>query len=229
MKFFIENQKVEKEIEWVLNQVRLHMNGATASQMEERGIKYRINYGVGVPHLKLLADRIPVSYELAERLWFMEVRETMILAALIVPDEEMTLERCIEWSSKVNNVDIIERSAMFLWGRLATAVKCSSIWLSKETIWERALAFYTMGRMVQLKNPGADYLIGDVVGMLSIERDDLVCLKAASYLIRMLIRAGKIDNENLPQLIDRLHKTPNKNKQMLGQELHTELNFMNEA
>ena len=78
MKLFIENQKVEKEMDWVLNQVRLHMNGATSAQMKEGGIKYRLNYGVGIPHLKQLASRIPVSYDLAERLWFLEVRETMI-------------------------------------------------------------------------------------------------------------------------------------------------------
>jgi len=190
MKFFIENQKVEKEVEWVKKQVRLHMNGATTEQMEERGIHYRLNYGVGIPHLKQLAKRIPVSYELAERLWFMEVRETMILAALIVPHTEMTLERCIEWSSKITNIDLVERSAMFLWSKLDIAPLAVENWLQQESDMHKALAFYTLGHLVHTKPNLVTYSIQDVINVLPVEKEDIMVLKAGAFLIRRLVRDG---------------------------------------
>ena len=227
MKFFIENQKVEKEIEWVLNQVRLHMNGATSSQMEERGVNYRQNYGVAIPHLKQLAERIPVSYDLAERLWFMEIRETMLLAALMVPQEEMSLQRCKEWSDKVDNIDLIERSAMFLWGRLSIAAECASVWLKEQSGNKKALAFYTIGRKLQMKEPVAGFDIANVIGFVSSD-DDLPVLKAVSFLLRMLIRNGQNENSLLMPFINNLLAAAETAKQLLGEELKTELDFMKE-
>ncbi len=228
MKFFIENQKVEKELEWVLTQVRLHMNGATSAQMEERGIKYRINYGVSIPHLKQLAKRIPVSYELAERLWFMEIRETMILAAIIVPEDTMSLERCLEWSEKVINVDILERSAMFLWGRIALSEVCAFRWLNENSGIKKALAFYTIGRMVQLKGPTDAYSISDIIKMLSVTEGDIYVLKAASFLMRTLLRAGEQIEDSLKLFISGLAESTDKNRRLFGEELQTEVDFMNE-
>ncbi len=228
MKFFIENQKVEKELEWVLAQVRLYMNGATSAQMEERGIKYRINYGVSIPHLKQLAKRIPVSYELAERLWFMEIRETMILAAIIVPEDTMSLERCLEWSEKVINVDILERSAMFLWSRIALSEVCAFRWLNESSGIKKALAFYTIGRMVQLKGPTDTYSISGIIKMLSVTEGDIYVLKAASFLMRTLLRAGESIEDSLKLFISGLVESTDKNRRLLGEELQTEVDFMNE-
>ena len=114
MKFFVENQEIEKELSEILSLLHLRMNGATVGQMEKAGIVYRKNYGVSMEHLKEIAARLARRYDLAERLWFLEIRETMLLAAMIVPPNKISLVKAMEWCQKIDNNDLVERSTMYL-------------------------------------------------------------------------------------------------------------------
>ncbi len=227
MKFFIENQRVEKEVEWVKNQVRLHMNGATTSQMEQGGIHYRLNYGVAVPHLKQLAKRIPVSYELAERLWFLEIRETMLLAALIVPAEEMTLQRCEEWASKIDNKDLVERTSMFLWARVGVLDELLPKWLVSQDANLAATALYTIGRYAQ-QSGASRYKAQDIIDVISKRREQLLYM-AGSFALRMLMRVCSDEVEVVRRLIQDLKELGEANDMAIAGELQAEIDFLEES
>ncbi len=225
MKFFIENQKVERELQWVLAQVRLHMNGAVTGQMEEGGIIYRENYGVATPHLKQLARRTPVSFELAERLWFIEIRETMLLAALIAPEDQLTPDICNEWVSLVTNKDIAERSAMFLWSRIPHIEKKLPEWIDSQSSFIRATALNTIGRLVQ-KDESANLPPLDAITE-SIKDINLHVLQAASFAFRMLLRAKRIELGKAQRLIKDFQASSNKQQRVVIEEILTEIDFLN--
>lgn len=224
MKFFIENQRIEKEVEWVKNQVRLHMNGATTSQMEQRGIHYRVNYGVAVPHLKQLAGRIPVSYELAERLWFLEIRETMLLAAMFVPAEAMTMVRCNEWAAKIDNKDLVERSAMFLWGRVDKLEQLLPDWLNGQNLYLRAAALYTIGRQERQLKAG-QYTTERIVEVMEGSNDALV-LSAGSFALRRLMRVSSNEIEAVKSYIKQLRAACDTFRVVVAEELEAEVMFL---
>ncbi|WP_289054138.1 DNA alkylation repair protein [Carboxylicivirga marina] len=224
MKFFIENQKVEKEVEWVLGQLRLHMNGATTAQMENSGINYRINYGVGLPHLQQLSKRIPVSYELAERLWFLEIRETMILASMIVPADKMTEEKCLQWATKISNKDLVERSAMYLWSRLENSSLLCVTWLAGESTYLKATSFYTIGRILQAKQSGSVPTARDLVASVN-NSNELYVLKALSFALRMKLRVSASEREEIKKLTNEFKESGSTNKKIVAQELLTEIEF----
>lgn len=224
MKFFVENQRIEKEVEWVKNQVRLHMNGATTSQMEQRGIHYRVNYGVAVPHLMQLAKRIPVSYELAERLWFLEIRETMLLAAMLVPAEAMTVARCKEWAAKINNKDLVERSAMYLWGRLDVLDALLNEWLASPNEYLKATALYAMGRQSKLLEDG-QLKAGRVIDVMEQSHNQLV-LSAGAFALRMLMRSHSGEIEAVKSYIGRLKSDEESFRVAIAEELIAEVEFL---
>ncbi|WP_430814200.1 DNA alkylation repair protein [Carboxylicivirga sp. RSCT41] len=226
MRFFIENQKVEKELEWVLNQLKLHMNGATTSQMEESGIHYRINYGVGIPHLKQLAKRTPASYELAERMWYSEVREMMLLAALIVPAEKMTEDICREWSKQISNKDLVERTAMFLWARIDIGKELLIEWVNCDNNYLKATALYTIGRQLQV-DAKIDTPHSSILMESFDHAQDLFIVKALSFALRMKLRYCVQETAEIVEFASLLSKENDRNKQVLGQELLTEIDFIN--
>ncbi|WP_430811469.1 MULTISPECIES: DNA alkylation repair protein [unclassified Carboxylicivirga] len=226
MKFFAENQKVEKELEWVMKKVRLHMNGATTGQMEQGGVHYRINYGVGIPHLKELAGQLPVSYELAERLWFLEIRETMLLAALRVPAEDMTAARCKEWAVKIVNTDLIERTALFLWARLPIVDKLLPEWLKGNNHYLKATAYYTIGRLMQ-RGSSTHYNSAELIASLDKE-NALVVYKGLSFALRMNMRQQKGDVAVIKNFAEELRKDNDHHKQLIAQELISELAMLDD-
>lgn len=226
MKLFVENQDLEREIEAILGLIRLRMNGVAVDQMEERGVKYRVNYGVGFPHLKELATRFRRTYDLTERLWFMEIRETMLLAAMLVPKEEMTLERCMEWSKQVNNIDLVERSSMILWGQLPIAGQLVEEWKQSGNYWMEILANYTLGWMLQKQGKCEAVQIDR---MLDEQMpDDYLYFKSLSFVIRKMLRLQGKSTPKLKLWVDSVLASGKDKLKVVAQEILSEIQFVEE-
>ena len=54
---------------------RTVMDGATAQSMRQKGLDYRLNWGVTIPRLREMADETGQDYDLAIALWKEDVRE----------------------------------------------------------------------------------------------------------------------------------------------------------
>lgn len=98
------------------------MDGIIADSMKTHGIVYKKNYGVSVTRLRELAKKYDKNHDLAQRLWLLEIRETMILASLLQPAETFTPELAVDWSNKCNNIELIEQVCMNLFQHLPFAV-----------------------------------------------------------------------------------------------------------
>ena len=60
--------------EWVVSQ-----------SMREKGIDYKLNFGIEYPRIKEIAADYPCSHELAQALWKENIRECKIMAGLLQP------------------------------------------------------------------------------------------------------------------------------------------------
>jgi len=230
MKFFIDNQEVDRQVANVIKKLRLHMNGETSHQMSQRGINYRTNYGVGIPHLKEIAEQLPASYELAERLWYREIRETMILAAMIVPHQQMTIERCQEWVRVVINMDLVERTTPFLFGKLETTPALAKVWMDSGEQWLIHLGCYTLGWNVYYAQTYTSRHMDDFVNLIFMWKDDALAeyAKSISFVIRKFIRLTKKSSNLLDQFIEKLTESDLKQLLIAVEEIRTELEFVRE-
>jgi len=227
MKFFVENKELDRELEVILNHIKLRMNGTTVGQMEGRGIKYRINYGVGFPHLKELAAIHRSDYNLAERLWLKEIRETMLLGAMLVPQNEMSIERCREWSQLITNIDLVERTSMVLWGHLSIADELVNEWKCSENQWLKLLANYTKGWSVQYQNMCSDVMIDELISEDLIEAD-YSYLKSVAFAIKKMLRVLGKSTVRLRNWIEEVSYIENKGLQLIVQEIISEIEFIEE-
>lgn len=225
MKFFIENKKLDKELEMILNQIKLRMNGTTVGQMEGRGIKYRVNYGVGFPHLKEIASMHRFDYNIAERLWLKEIRETMLLGAMLVPQSEMTLVRCREWSQLITNIDLVERTSMVLWGHLPIAEELVNEWKYSENLWLKLLANYTNGWSVQYTNKCTELMIDELISE-DLTKADYGYLKSVAFAVKKMIRVLGKSTVKLKGWIEEVRDVKNKGLQLIVQEIVSEIEFV---
>lgn len=228
MKLFVENQDLESLFVQVMTKIKLRMNGTTVGQMEGRGIKYRLNYGVGLPHLKELSADLEKRFDLAERLWLYECRETMLLAAMIVPHEEITFERAIEWSALIQNTDLVERSSMLLWGNLPIAKSLVEYWQQQDNNEIlKILANHTLGWYVQKSKQCDEEMVMTIIQTID-DAKSYQYLKSVSFAVRKMIRTmGKCPLE-LKQWVEQNKNTVNRNLQLVVQEIQSEIQFIEE-
>ena len=78
---------LQEQLKEIKTQFRLSMNGVVSQSMREKGLNYKLNFGVELPRLKQIAAEIEKNHDLAQVLWKEEIRESKILAAMLQPIE----------------------------------------------------------------------------------------------------------------------------------------------
>ena len=114
MKFFISNPVLDKEIVDIKRKITLSMNGVVSDKMRENGILYEKNYGVIVPRIKEIAGEYTANGDLAQRLWAMKYRETMIMATILQPIDEFQITDARLWLAEINQNELAEQIVMNL-------------------------------------------------------------------------------------------------------------------
>ena len=95
--YFVENKAITEQVNQIKRIIRGSMNGITVESMTQKGIHYKANFGVALPRLREIASQYEPNMQLATQLWFLEMRESMIIGSLLVPHGEMDTNTAITW------------------------------------------------------------------------------------------------------------------------------------
>jgi len=126
--------------------LRLSMNGVTSSLMRERGVDYKLNFGVDIPRLRRMAQKYIPGKTLAEALWKEETRELKILATLLYPCEEFTSFE--EWMSAITNVELAEQASVNLFSYATGAEETAFEWILQDDLYKRLCGFSVLTRLM---------------------------------------------------------------------------------
>lgn len=99
---------VDDDVKKIKRSFRLFMNGVASSSMRDKGLEYKINWGIPVTRLRDMAAQYAPSVALAERLWESDVRECKILATMLMPAERFSEPMALSWLSASNNQEMVE-------------------------------------------------------------------------------------------------------------------------
>lgn len=85
------------------------MNGVISTSMRQKGMNYKLIFGVPIPEIKHIAAVHEPDAELARALWKEDVREMKILATLLFPAGSMTQEEALAWMREIPYPEIAEQ------------------------------------------------------------------------------------------------------------------------
>jgi hypothetical protein len=112
------NQNDTALYQQVLKTIRLRMNGITSQQMHDAGLHYKMNYGVSIVDLRLLAGQFGSNQKVALMLWNQGWRETYILATLMASPTETDSAVVDKLLAEIPNSEISEQLGNNLLSRL---------------------------------------------------------------------------------------------------------------
>lgn len=97
------------EMQQVKRQFFALRNGIIADTIRKAGLGYNIIFGLNIPQLKQIAESIGKNKFLAESLRDnVTTRESLLLAPMIYPAEELTLEDAYEWASDCRTYEVAD-------------------------------------------------------------------------------------------------------------------------
>lgn len=113
----------------IKKELRASMNGILSARMREAGMPFRLIFGVELPRLRSIADECQQDAALACQLWNQDIRETKLLAIMLMPAETFTPELANEWAETMVSAEEAQVMAMLLLPGTHHAIETSLAWL----------------------------------------------------------------------------------------------------
>ena len=159
---------------------RLQMNGVASKSMRDKGLEYKINWGLTLPQLKQIATKNGKDKEHALELWKEDIRECKILATLIMPPKEMSEELVDVWKEQTYSQEMAEMTAFNLYQYLDFAPMIAYKWMASDNVIYQLCAYHILARLfMQGKEPN-DRGINEFLDQASIAiKSDNVGLRHA--------------------------------------------------
>ena len=173
-----------EQLKDIKTQLRLSMNGAVSQSMREKGLVYKLNFGVELPRIKGIAAAYEKNHTLAQALWKEDIRECKILAGLLQPVETFLPEIADIWIDTMPTVEIAELTSMNLFQHLPYAPAKAFRWIADERELAQVCGFLTIARLLQKKGDMEDRVANEFLDQA------VSCFLAGSYAVRNAVSAA---------------------------------------
>ncbi len=122
--------------------------------MREKGVEYRVNWGIKIGDLKTIASKYEKQRELAVELWKSNTRECKILATMLMPAEEFSSDFAQLWMEQTPTNEIAQYLAFYLVQHTADAADLAFQWIANKSDIYQTCGYNTLsGLFSQGKQP----------------------------------------------------------------------------
>ena len=140
-------EETHEKLKEIKQSFRLLMNGVASHSMRQKGVEYKINWGVPVPELQQMAVEYGKDYDLAIELWKEDIRECQVLATLIMPAERMDNDLVDVWMERVRTQEMAELLAFHLLQHLRFAPSLAYQWIASDKDMYQLCGYQLLARL----------------------------------------------------------------------------------
>ena len=131
----------------VKQDLRSMMNGPVSQSLRQKGLRYKVNFGVELPRLQDYAATLPHTYTLAAALWKEDIRECRLLAGMLIPREEFPDDLADLWAEQIRFPEEADSTVFHLLQHLPYASEKAFRWMAAEQPLQRYLGFALLTRL----------------------------------------------------------------------------------
>ena len=182
----------QEKLKEIKRSFRLLMNGEVSRSMKEKGVEYKLNWGISLPELQKKAAEYGHDYELAIALWKENIRECKIMAAMIMPPEQMCPEVADIWMSQIQSYEIAEMTSFNLFQHLSYAPALAYQWIATDNEMKQLCGYIILSRLFMNQQMPNDRGISEFLDqvIVSIQDESNRVKKAAITCITRFAELG---------------------------------------
>lgn len=220
MKYFAVNEHIENEIKAIKQEIHLSMNGICSDNMSDLGLNYKINFGVSWIRLQNIAKNHTKNYEIAERLWFMPIRETKLIATILCPPAEINDKRLNEWTKEIINPELAEIISLSLLSKNITLTPYIINLLQDKNYCLRLTALHTLARTIKTLS------VEDIKKIITFLPTDIINISTyratEALLLNTIFQTKEVDFE-IKKWITQIKNSPTQHSHLLYNIINEEL------
>ena len=215
---------VHETIKDIKSKFRLFMNGVISQSMREKGLGYKLNFGIEFPRIKEIAAAYEPNHEVAQALWKENIRECKILAGLLQPVDSFCPEIADIWIEDMHYPELAEYTVMNLFQRLPYASEVVFRWMADDREYFQLCGFLLMARLLmkgQKLNERAEAEFLDQA-FTALEGDIVSVQKAAALALCKFALQSKDNARKMGKPLQALLKSEKENVRLLAGEIRLE-------
>ena len=136
-----------EKLQLIKRDFRSLMNGTAAASLREKGLHYRLIFGVEWPQLMRLSAEIGKDHDLAQALWKEDIRECRLLAGLIQPVETFSLELADVWIETMHYPAEAQYTVLSLFQHLPHVSEAAFNWIARSEEMYRLCGWLVLARL----------------------------------------------------------------------------------
>lgn len=203
------------------------MNGMVSQSMREKGMEYKLNFGIEYPRIKEIAAGYEPDHELAQALWKENIRECKILAGLLQPADTFYQEIADIWIEGMDYPELAEYTVMNLFQRLPYASEVVFRWMADEREMFQLCGFLLMARLLmkgEKLNERAEAEFLDQA-CSAVEGDCGPVQKAASVALRKYAHQSRDNKRTVSKQLGIWAKSEKPAVRALAEDIKADLEF----
>lgn len=216
---------METIIRSIRNDLRLSMNGIAATSMREKGVHYRMNFGVDLMRIREIALRYAPDVMLAETLWEEDVRELKILATLLYPVDRFTSDAADRWVVSITNQEIREQACRNLFQQISFAGELVNLWIVNEIEEIRATGYWLFARLCITRAPSLEMVESELIlerAVSDLKSESMLLRQAALNVLKYHGRLSERNREDVLQKVACFNDSTDPYEQEILDQLHFE-------
>lgn len=221
------DNNIHETIKDIKSKFRLFMNGMVSQSMREKGMEYKLNFGIEYPRIKEIAAGYEPDHELAQALWKENIRECKILAGLLQPADTFYQEIADIWIEGMDYPELAEYTVMNLFQRLPYASEVVFRWMADEREMFQLCGFLLMARLLmkgEKLNERAEAEFLDQA-CTAVEGDCGPVQKAASVALRKYAHQSRENKRTVSKQLGIWAKSEKPAVRALAEEIKVDLEF----
>lgn len=220
---------LQDELREIRTQLRMAMNGVISTSMREKGINYKLNFGVPLSEIKQIAATHQPSSELAEALWKENIREFKILASLLQPVEDFPFDKAKQWIKDIPYLEIAEQCSRNLFSKLPYVDKfLLGLIFNVEDGYARTVAYLIWAELFKegknVRTPVRAAFIVECMRTLAWSDFDALWMEKQAAVKAMKFY-GRQSPHHAEQMLSGFDDFPEFMKTPEGQEIYNDLKF----
>ena len=203
------------------------MNGMVSQSMREKGMEYKLNFGIEYPRIKEIAAGYEPDHELAQALWKENIRECKILAGLLQPADTFYQGIADIWIEGMDYPELAEYTVMNLFQRLPYASEVVFRWMADEREMFQLCGFLLMARLLmkgEKLNERAEAEFLDQA-CTAVEGDCGPVQKAASVALRKYAHQSRDNKRTVSKQLGIWAKSEKPAVRALAEDIKADLEF----
>lgn len=134
-------------LETVIEEIKSSGNPKSVAGMGRYGIQTRNAYGVSIPRLRAISNKIGKNHAMAQQLWKTGIHEARILAGMIDDPAQVSEEQMEHWAADFDSWDVVDGSCGNLFDKTSLAVGKAHEWSKRNEEYVKRAGFVLMAEL----------------------------------------------------------------------------------